>query len=143
MFRKGEEERDRNRELELEETPNHTPDNIEITLKGGAETKLFLNKLHLRGKYRWQTGSFIDRAKASTSGAHAKSRLCSPDGDTPLAALRAWISAYGHKLEEESRKHVAGRIWMNGHPQRLLKGKKEAHEGGWGTPHEGNNRNRN
>ena len=122
MFRKGEEERERNRELELEETPNRIPDNIEITLKGGAETKLFLNKLHLRGKYRWQTGSFIDRAKASTSGAHSKSRLCSPGGDTPLAALRAWISAYGHKLEEGSRKHVAGRIWMSGHPQRLLKG---------------------
>ena len=128
MFRKEEEEKERTRGHAVEETPNPTLDNIEITLKGGVDTKLFLNRLHLRGKYRWQTGSFIDRAKASASGGNPKSRLCSPDGDTPLAALRAWISAYGHKLEEESRKHVAGRIWiwLNGHHQRLLKGKKVA-----------------
>ena len=126
MFRKEEEEAELTSGHSGEETPNPTLENIEITLKGGVETKLFLNKLHLRGKYRWQTGSFVDRVKASASGGNPKSRLCSPDGETPLAALRAWLTAYGHKLEEESRKHVAGRIWINGHPRRFLNRKKKS-----------------
>ena len=48
---------------------NHdtTPETIEITLKGGVEAKLFLNRLRHREKYRWQTGSFIDVTKASGS----------------------------------------------------------------------------
>jgi hypothetical protein len=37
-----------NREHTPEDTPNHTLESIDITLKGGVETKLFLNRLHTR-----------------------------------------------------------------------------------------------
>ena len=92
-----------------EEENTQTPlETIDITLKGGVEVKLYLNRLTARGKYRRQTGRYSDPTKASGSGANPEHRLCSPDGPSPLAALRAWILAYGSKLEEDSRKDKQG-----------------------------------
>ena len=85
----------------LDDTPHSTLESIDITLKGGVETKLFLNRLHAREKFRWQTGSVCNLSKASGSGAKPITRLCSPGGHTPLAALKAWILAHGCKLEED------------------------------------------
>ena len=45
-----------------DDTLSPTLESIDITLKGGVETKLFLNRLHTREKYRWQTGSVIQKA---------------------------------------------------------------------------------
>ena len=59
--------------------------------------------------------------KASGSGATPKTRLCSPDGQTPLGALRAWILAYGSRLEEDSRRDVSSRVWTKVLPKKLLR----------------------
>ena len=83
--------------------------------------KLYLNRLVARGKYRWQTGRYSDPTKASGSGVNPQHRLCSPDGQTPLGALRAWILAYGSKLEEDSRRDVSSRVWTKVLPNKLLK----------------------
>ena len=85
------------------------------------EVKLYLNRLSARGKFRWQTGRYTDPAKASGSENNPKNRLCSPDGHTPMVALRAWIAAYGSKLEEASRKGVASRVWTKVIPNKLLR----------------------
>ena len=94
MFQKhaNREQGERASEEENTQTPLET---IDITLKGGVEVKLYLNRLIARGTYRWQTGRYSDPTKASGSEANPQHRLCSPDGHSPLAALRAWIQAYG------------------------------------------------
>ena len=104
-----------------EESPQTLLESIDITLRGGVEVKLYLNRLSARGKYRWQTGRYTDPTKASGSEANPQTRLCSPDGHTPMAALRAWIVAYGSKLEEASRKDVSSRVWTKVLPNILLR----------------------
>ena len=136
MFQKHDES-GHNREHTPEDTFNPTLESIDITLKGGVETKLFLNRLHTREKYRWQTGSVCDLSKASGSGSNPKTRLCSPDGETPLMALKAWILAHGYKLEEASRRDVASRVWRKGLPKNPhRKGDKGELEKGKGTQEE-------
>ena len=98
--------------------PHLTPlETIDITLKGGVAVKLYLNKLTARGKYRWQTSRYNDPSKASGSGATPEARLCSHDAQTPMGALRAWILAYGSRLEEESRRGVSSRVWTRSSPR--------------------------
>jgi hypothetical protein len=104
-----------------EESPQTLLESVDITLRGGVEVKLYLNRLSARGKFRWQTGRYTDPAKASGSENNPKNRLCSPDGHTPMAALRAWLATYGSKLEEASRKDVASRVWTKVLPTKLLR----------------------
>ena len=81
--------------------------------------KLYLNRLTARGTYRWQPGRHNDPSKASGSGGNPKPGLCSPDGEAPLGALRAWILAYGAKLEEDSRRDDSSGVWTKVLPRTI------------------------
>ena len=90
--------------MELRATIHTSPhlETIGVTLKGGVEVKLYLSNLAAKGKLRWQTVRYKDPSTASGGGVTPKTRLCSPDGHTPMGGIAS----------EDTRLRLQARRWL-------------------------------